>query len=104
MNIKILKWEESDIENLVRYANNKKISDNLAEAFPFLYYKKFGLEFNNRVPNEKPTKIFAIIFENNVIGSKGILPDKDIYRKNASIAYFRNVLRMGSLHFRELFE
>jgi len=88
MNIKIRKWEESDIENLVRYANNKRISDNLADAFPFPYSKEFGLEFINRVSNEKPTKIFAITFENNAIGSIGIFPDKDIYRKNAAIAYW----------------
>ena len=88
MNVKIRKWQLSDIDNLVRYANNKKISDNLADAFPFPYSKEFGLEFIERVSNEKPTKIFAITSENRAIGSIGIFPDQDIYRKNGAIAYW----------------
>ena len=88
MNIKIRKWDLSDIENLFRYANNKKISDNLEDAFPFPYSKEFGLDFIKRVTNEPPTKIFAITFENEAIGSIGIFPDQDIYRKNAAIAYW----------------
>lgn len=88
MNIRIRKWELSDIENLVRYANNNKISDNLADAFPFPYSEEFGLDFINRVSNEQPTKIFAITFKNIAIGSIGIFPDQDIYRKNAAIAYW----------------
>ncbi len=88
MNIKIRKWQESDIENLVRYANNKRISDNLADAFPFPYTKDFGLEFIKKVSNEEPTKIFAMTSENRAIGSIGIFPDQDIYRKNGAIAYW----------------
>ena len=88
MDVRIRKWQLSDIENLVRYANNKKISDNLADAFPFPYSKDFGLEFIKRVSNEEPTKIFAITSENNAIGSIGIFPDQDIYRKNGAIAYW----------------
>ncbi len=88
MNVTIRKWQLSDIDNLVRYANNKKISDNLADAFPFPYSKEFGLEFIERVSNEQPTKIFAITSENMAIGSIGIFPDQDIYRKNGAIAYW----------------
>ncbi len=88
MNIKIRKWQLSDIENLVQYANNKKISDNLADAFPFPYSRDFGLEFIKRVSDEEPTKIFAITCENNAIGSIGIFPNQDIYRKNGAIAYW----------------
>lgn len=88
MNIEIRKWELSDIDNLVLYANNKKISDNLADAFPYPYSKGFGLEFIKRVSEETPTKIFAITSESKAIGSIGIFPDSDIYRKNAAIAYW----------------
>ena len=67
---------------------NKKISENLADAFPFPYSKKFGLDFIKRVSNERSTKIFAITHNDNAIGSIGIFPDQDIYRKNAAIAYW----------------
>lgn len=88
MDVKIRKWQLSDLENLVRYANNKNISDNLADAFPFPYSKEFGLEFIQRVSKEEPIKIFAISLNNNAIGSIGIFPDQDIYRKNGAIAYW----------------
>ncbi|MEO1032125.1 MAG: GNAT family protein [Bacteroidota bacterium] len=88
MTITIRKWQSSDIENLVRFANNRKISDHLADAFPFPYTKEFGLKFIERVSNETPTKIFAITTNNKAIGSIGIFPDQDIYRKNAAIAYW----------------
>jgi ribosomal-protein-alanine N-acetyltransferase len=66
----------------------KNISDNLADGFPFPYTKDFGLNFIKRVSKEEPTKIFAITFDNEAIGSIGIFPDNDIYRKNAAIAYW----------------
>jgi RimJ/RimL family protein N-acetyltransferase len=88
MNIQIRKWQASDIDDLVRYANNPKISDNLADAFPFPYTRDFGLAFIKRVSEENPTKIFAITSDDKAIGSIGIFPDSDIYRKNGAIAYW----------------
>ncbi len=88
MNISIRKWQTSDLENLTQYANNKNISDKLADAFPFPYTEDFGLNFIQRVSNENPTKIFAITFDHKAIGSIGIFPSTDIHRKNADIAYW----------------
>lgn len=88
MNIKIRKWQLSDIDNLVQFANNKSISDKLADAFPFPYTKEFGLNFIERVSTEEPTKIFAITIDDKPIGSIGIFPATDIHRKNADIAYW----------------
>lgn len=88
MDITIRKWQPDDIDGLVQYANNRNISDNLADAFPFPYTKEFGQKFIGRVANEMPTKIFAIIAEDNAIGSVGVFPDADIHRKNAVIAYW----------------
>ena len=88
MTINIRKWELSDIDNLVKYANNKKISDNLADAFPYPYTKEFGIDFIKNVSKDNPTKIFAITLDNEAIGSIGIFPDNDVYRKNAAIAYW----------------
>jgi len=88
MNIGIRKWALSDIDDLVQYANNKKISDHLADAFPFPYTRTFGLQFIQKVSKADPTQIFAITVEDQAIGSIGIFPDEDIYRKNAAIAYW----------------
>jgi ribosomal-protein-alanine N-acetyltransferase len=88
MNILIRKWQLSDIDNLVQYANNKNISDKLADAFPFPYTKEFGLNFIQRVSTESPTRIFVITLDGKAIGSIGIFPGTDIHRKNADIAYW----------------
>ena len=88
MTIEIRKWKRSDIDNLVRYANNKKVSHNLADAFPYPYTMEFGHNFIERVSEETPTKILAITESGEAIGSIGIFPDQDIYRKNAAIAYW----------------
>lgn len=88
MTILIRKWELGDIDNLVKYANNRNISDKLADAFPFPYTKEFGLNFIQRVSTENPTRIFAVTFNRKAIGSIGIFPGTDIHRKNADIAYW----------------
>ena len=88
MSVAIRKWELTDIDNLVRYANNNKISDNLTDAFPFPYTKEFGLAFIKKVSADDPVKVFAITLNNEAIGSIGIFPDQDIYRKNGAIAYW----------------
>jgi [ribosomal protein S5]-alanine N-acetyltransferase len=88
MNIRIRKWQMSDIDHLVRYANNKNVSDKLADGFPYPYTKEFGLSFIERVTAEHPAKIFAITQDDEAIGSIGIFPGTDIHRKNADIAYW----------------
>jgi ribosomal-protein-alanine N-acetyltransferase len=40
--INFKKWDESDLGSLVKYANNKNISDNLTDAFPYPYTKSDG--------------------------------------------------------------
>lgn len=88
MNIAIRKWTISDLENLQKYANNKNISDNLADAFPNPYTNEDAVKFLERVSNDNPTKIFAITLDNQAIGSIGFFPDSDIHRKNAALAYW----------------
>lgn len=88
MTVSLRPWTLGDLENLVRYADNKHIADHLTDAFPSPYTREEGLKFINRVSREKPLKIAAILADNNVVGSIGIFPDTDIYRKNAAIAYW----------------
>lgn len=71
MNIEIRKWTDNDLENLQKYANNKNISDNLADAFPSPYTNEAAVKFLERVSNDTPTKIFAITLDNQAVGSIG---------------------------------
>lgn len=86
--IKIRPWEIDDHENLVKFANNRKIWDNLADAFPHPYTKEDALQFIKKVNSNEPLKVFAIDLEGLAIGSIGIFQDQDIHRKNAAVAYW----------------
>ena len=82
------KWSISDINSLLKYANNKKISDNLTDAFPHPYTiesaKKF-IEFANTNPN---SLFFAIDFNGEAIGGIGLHQQTDIHRLNAEMGYW----------------
>lgn len=88
MNINIRKWQIEDLDDLVYYANNKNIADNLADEFPYPYTAESGQQFIQRVASDDPTKIFAITIDNKAIGSIGIFPESGTHRKNAAIAYW----------------
>jgi len=87
-NITLRKWKLSDLDNLVKYANNKKIADNLTDAFPHPYNKTDGNKFIDSVSNDEPLKVFAIVINGEACGAVGVFIQKDIYRKNAEIGYW----------------
>lgn len=81
-------WTSADLENLVKYANNKKIFDNLRDMFPHPYTLEDGRQFIERVTKDNPTQVFAIEVDGEAVGSVGIFPQSDIHRKNAEIGYW----------------
>jgi [ribosomal protein S5]-alanine N-acetyltransferase len=88
MNIQLRPWELTDLENLVRYANNLRIAQNLTDSFPFPYTFRDGENFIARVNANIPVTVFAIIFNEEAIGSIGLFPQQDIFRKNAELGYW----------------
>ncbi len=82
-------WQKSDLKELVQIADDKSISDNLRDAFPFPYtYKDAENWIALTEKNNNPILFFAITFNDKLIGSIGIVLKEDIYRKNAEIGYF----------------
>lgn len=88
MEVALRNWEESDLEDLVRLANNEKISNNLADAFPHPFTKEDGMDFIKKSKSHNPTQLFAITYKGQIAGSIGIFPDTDVHRKNAAIGYW----------------
>ena len=86
--ITLRKWEESDIESLVKYANNYGIARFLTDAFPYPYTMEDAKAYISIVKDENPTKCFAIDFNGEAIGSIGIFPQADVHRKNAEMGYW----------------
>ena len=88
MNVKLRKWNETELDNLVKYANNHNIAKWLTNQFPHPYTYEDGKTFLSMIANDKPTKVFAIELNTEAIGSIGIFPQSDIYEKNAEIGYW----------------
>lgn len=89
-NIVLREWEEADAERLAEIANNKKIYDNLRDAFPHPYSIDDARQYIALQNNEdnKLSKVFAIVVDGKVAGSIGGFIKDDIYRKNAEIGYY----------------
>ncbi|MBI5540230.1 MAG: GNAT family N-acetyltransferase [Bacteroidia bacterium] len=81
-------WQISDIDSLVKYANNKKISDNLTNAFPNPDSCDDGIKFIKIQESYNPAKAFAIVIDNEACGAIGVFQQTDIHEKNAEMGYW----------------
>lgn len=86
--VKLRSWKKNDLENLVLYANNHKISRFLMDVFPHPYTKKDGEDFIARVTKSEPRQVLAIDLQSVAIGAIGIHPQDDVYSKNAELGYW----------------
>ncbi|RZJ79231.1 MAG: N-acetyltransferase [Flavobacterium sp.] len=78
----------SDLASLVKHANNYNIAKNLSNKFPFPYTQDDGIKFINLALSSVPNEIFAIVINEEVVGSIGVHPKADIHCKNAEIGYW----------------
>ena len=81
-------WSIGDAGRLAEIANNKNISDNLQDRFPFPYTKRDAREWLKTIFPVDPPRNFAIVSNKVVVGNMGIITKDDIHRKNAEIGYF----------------
>ncbi len=87
-NIKLRALELTDIDRLAEIANNRKISINLRDGFPFPYTVDDARKFIMNFLNQNPTTIFGIEYKGEYVGNIGLVKGKDVYRKSAEIGYF----------------
>lgn len=78
----------SDLDTLVRYANNFNIAKNLTDMFPHPYHEEHGRGFIEKTLAADPVTIFAIATPDHIIGAIGLHPQFDIHRKNAELGYW----------------
>jgi [ribosomal protein S5]-alanine N-acetyltransferase len=81
MDFELRKWDISDIDNLVKYANNFEIAKNLTNQFRYPYTKESGEGFIAMTLQHDPTRIFCIAHNDEAIGAIGIHPQLDIFCK-----------------------
>ena len=82
-------FQITDKQALANHANNKKISDNLRDRFPYPYTEEDAAWFINFVlENNNPVTNFIIEINNEAAGSIAFWPGEDVYRLNAEIGYW----------------
>jgi len=88
MQLLLRPYQQSDINDLVKHANNINISKYLTNKFPFPYEKRDGEAFIELALSHTPLQIKAIVVNGEVIGSIGVHQLADIYSKSAEIGYW----------------
>jgi [ribosomal protein S5]-alanine N-acetyltransferase len=81
-------WSLSDLESLVKYADNEKIAANLMDRFPHPYTIENGKAFLDMVTSVMPPNVLAIEIDNEAVGGIGLHIQEDVYRKNAELGYW----------------
>lgn len=81
-------WQTSDVDSVVRYANNRNIWLNLRDAFPHPYTRGDAQHFIRAVRDRAPETTFAIEVGGEAIGSIGFQLHGDVERVSAEIGYW----------------
>ena len=88
MPVSIRQWTIDDLENLVQYANNINVWNNLRNYFPHPYSLENGNEWLDKVIGAEPIVNFAIDLDGTAIGGIGIILNSDVYVMSAEIGYW----------------
>lgn len=90
MEFTLRKWQESDAESVYKYADNKKISDNLRDVFPHPYtFADAEFYVKDCAHNSEEAQLCrAIIIGGEAVGSVGVFVQNDVKRKSAELGYW----------------
>jgi RimJ/RimL family protein N-acetyltransferase len=82
------KFRKSDVDSLVKHANNYNVAKFLTSEFPYPYFKKDAEPFIAFISNENPTKVFAIEIKGEAAGAIAITPQTELDRKDGELGYW----------------
>ena len=78
----------SDLESLAKHANNRRVSINLRDRFPYPYTIENARSFIERAIAERQEKSHCIEIEGSAAGGIGITIGEDVYRLTAEMGYW----------------
>ena len=81
-------WELRDLDALVTHANNRNVSINLRDRFPFPYAGRDGREFIRLARNMRPESLFAIAVAGDAVGGIGFVLSHDVERVSTEVGYW----------------
>ena len=85
---RVRSWEWRDRDAIVRHANNRKISINLRDRFPFPYTASDARTWLDIVVGSKPETNFAIDVAGEAVGGIGFTLQPDVAHRSAEIGYW----------------
>ncbi|MGH2563496.1 MAG: GNAT family N-acetyltransferase [Ginsengibacter sp.] len=88
MKVHLREWRTEDKESLVKYANNKKIADNMRDIFPNPYTISDAMQWIAASENKTAETVFAIDADEQFVGGCGIHLKEDVYKYSAEIGYW----------------
>ena len=88
MAVLIRQWKNEDLDNLVLYANNIQVWNNLRNYFPHPYTEEHGKAWLEKNIGTEPVLNFAIDLDGAAIGGIGIILNSDVYVMSAEIGYW----------------
>ena len=81
-------WGTGDEASLVRYADNRNVSRNLKDRFPYPYTAADAVEWIAHASPQGPATNFAIAVDDTAVGGIGIELGTDVFRRSAEIGYW----------------
>jgi len=81
-------WRPGDEPSLVRYANNRNVSGNLRDRFPYPYTAADAETWIARASGQSPATSFAIVVDDAGVGGVGVELGTDVFRRSAEIGYW----------------
>ncbi len=93
MRLEIGPWQvrsfrPDDAESLARHANNRHVSRNMRDTFPYPYDLSNAHDWIRFAASQSPELNFAIATTSEVIGGIGLTFQSDINRLSAEIGYW----------------
>jgi RimJ/RimL family protein N-acetyltransferase len=81
-------WEWRDRDAIVRHANNRNVSINLRDRFPYPYTASDARNWLDVVVGYEPETNFAIDVAGEAVGGIGFTLQPDVGRRSAEIGYW----------------
>ena len=81
-------YRRGDEAALARHADNRNVSRNMRDRFPYPYTAADAREWITRVSAQEPVANFAIVVGGEVVGGIGLEPGADVFRRSAEVGYW----------------
>ncbi|MCL2115830.1 MAG: GNAT family N-acetyltransferase [Methanobrevibacter sp.] len=88
INFILRKFRKSDVDNVVKHANNYNVAKFLTNEFPHPYFKEDAKLYIDHISKDNPTKVFAIEIEGEAAGAIAITPQTESKRKEGELGYW----------------